>query len=313
MYIYNVSEKKYFSKEYKDFKLSDDLLYFFHCNSAEVNELQEIFHFDVSTLIDCMNFDETVRMNSFNGYDFISMNYFRLVDTGVVLGEINLYVGKNYIVLVSQEEDTLSDEFIKELHRRVLLLDGVKNLNKLYYCIFDILLNDMSETMEKVEDKINEIDSMISGKIEKSHITYITNMRENAYIIRKQLRPLVYIGDQLIVNENKFISSENMRYFKNVDIRINKLFDFSVSLQEFSNQLLYTYDSRLAMQTNEVVNKLTIITLFFGPLTVITGIYGMNFRSMPELEWYYGYPLALGVMLIISLAIYLLMKCKKWL
>jgi len=64
---------------------------------------------------------------------------------------------------------------------------------------------------------------------------------------------------------------------------------------------------------NETVKKLTILTLFFGPPTVIAGIYGMNFIRMPELEWELGYPIVIGFMIIVSTVIYLILKKKNWL
>jgi magnesium transporter len=80
-----------------------------------------------------------------------------------------------------------------------------------------------------------------------------------------------------------------------------------------SSDLLHTYDSKFSVQMNETVNKLAAITLIFSPLTVIAGIYGMNFHHMPELKWAYGYPVSLGVMTVVGLAIFVVMKKKKWL
>jgi len=80
-----------------------------------------------------------------------------------------------------------------------------------------------------------------------------------------------------------------------------------------SHDLLNLYDSKSSAQMNETVKKLTIITLFFGPPTVIAGIYGMNFINMPELEWLLGYPAAILLMAAISTTIYLVLKKKKWL
>ena len=97
-----------------------------------------------------------------------------------------------------------------------------------------------------------------------------------------------------------------------MDTRLKKLYDFAASLYELGNELIYTYDSKLTIKTNDTVNKLTLIMLFFAPLTVITGIYGMNFDIMPELRWSFGYPFVLGLMVAISVLLYLSLKKKKW-
>lgn len=313
MDIYNLVTGEKISS-IKKFTIDPKALYFIHCNSADIDHLQNIFHFDLSTLIECMNFDESIRMDSFPGYDFISLIYFSLQEEQVLLSEINLYVGNNYIAMVTQEDDILVAEFILKLMNKILLnLYEPHQMNKVYYSIWNTLLTDFSETMEKMEDEINRIEKVITGVHDKTNFQLVTDMRINTYIIKKQLRPLLYIGDQMLVNENELILEENIRFFKNVDIRLNKLFDFSTSLQEYANQLLHIYESQMSTYTNDIINKLTIFTIFFGPLTVVTGIYGMNFTHMPELKWYYGYPMAMALMVLISLIIFIILKLKKWL
>lgn len=114
------------------------------------------------------------------------------------------------------------------------------------------------------------------------------------------------------MNEGGFLKNKEINFFKNIDSRLRKLYDFSVSLYDLSSQLISNYDSNIAMKTNDVVTKLTALTVIFGSLTTITGIYGMNFKHMPELAWEYGYPLALLSMAIVSGVTYWIMKKKKW-
>ncbi len=300
--------------EGKEWSVNEEGLYFIHCNPSQVEKLQPIFDFDPGTLIDCMNFDESIRMNSYPEYDFISMIYFKLIGSEICLSEINMYVGKNYIVLISSDTDNVSADLLEKIKIRIKEVSFEKQqMNKLYYLIFDILLTDLSDTMEQVEDEINLIERKIIGNFAKSYLQLIADIRSNTYMIKKQLRPLLYIGDQLIVNDNQLIEKDNMRYFKNIDTRINKIYDFSLSLQEYANELLHIYESQMSTYTNNIINKLTILTLFFGPLTVITGIYGMNFTNMPELQWSFGYPMAISSMVIVSLIIYIILKIKKWL
>jgi magnesium transporter len=122
-----------------------------------------------------------------------------------------------------------------------------------------------------------------------------------------------YTGGEILMDENGLMGKRQLHYFRNIDTRLKKLYGFADSLYELSGEILHTYDSKLAIKMNETMGKLTVITLFFGPLTVITGIYGMNFDFMPELNWPAGYPLALAVMAAVSFLIYVVMKKKKWL
>jgi magnesium transporter len=153
----------------------------------------------------------------------------------------------------------------------------------------------------------------VTQEADKNQLMEIGGLRQMAYTAKKQLRAMSYLGAQILMDENDLLNKKQTRYFHNVDTRLKKLYDFAENLYELSNELLRTYDSKLNMKMNDMINKLTLLTLFFGPLTVITGVYGMNFDWMPELHIPWGYPLALLLMIVVSCVMYLILKKKKWL
>ena len=299
---------------------------FVFCRQAEVPALCEQWHFDESTVVDCMNIDESVRFTAFDGYDFVSLVH---QESGGMensrFNEINLYISKQYLVFVSPNPDAQSKK-LAALEEKMLQAaqgyltgavkeNGVEVLNHLYFLLFNLLLSDFSDILEAHEDRMEELSEHITvnGVAEEKVFEHIQTFRKRTYVVRKILRALSYMGLQILCNENETLAKKKLFLFRNLDTRIRKLYDFSDSVYGLSTELLYTYDSKLAQRTNDVVNKLTIITLFFGPLTVITGIYGMNFEWMPELDWRIGYPLTLGVMVLVSFIIYWIMKKKRWL
>ena len=98
-----------------------------------------------------------------------------------------------------------------------------------------------------------------------------------------------------------------------------QIIDFIETYRELGADLMDVYLSSISNRMNEVMKVLTIITTFFVPPTLVAGVYGMNFRedksplNMPELSWYYGYPFALGLMLLCVLATLCLLRWKGWL
>ena len=96
-----------------------------------------------------------------------------------------------------------------------------------------------------------------------------------------------------------------------LEIKFDKLYSFALSTRELADKLLDIYSSKVAEQTNDIITKLTLLTAISAPLTIITGIYGMNFKFMPELNLYYGYPLTIGIMFIIVLCGIIIFKIKK--
>ncbi|MDR1062253.1 MAG: magnesium transporter CorA family protein [Clostridiales bacterium] len=288
---------------------------FVMCRVHDVPALQGVFGWDESTVLDCADLDESVRYTGYDGYDFISLVHMELEGGGLSLREINLYISGRYLVLVTPEHDSPR---LREMEAAIhaaseSIAEKGAGLGRLYFLIFHHLLADFSDMLEEAEDRMEALAEAITESAARDCLAEIGRLRKTAYTAKKQLRSLSYIGAQILIDENGIIDKKLGRHFRSIDTRLKKLYDFAESLYELGNELLHTYDSKLTLKMNDTVNKLTLLTLFFGPLTVITGIYGMNFSFMPELGWPYGYPLAICLMAAVSLILYRILKAKKWL
>ncbi len=289
--------------------------FFLLCHVADVPMLQQQFNFDESTIEDCTDLDESVRFSNYPGYDFISLVRLARQGESVVTDEVNVYASNGYVILVMGDEPKpQAREYEQNLLSRVGALDAQGDwLDRVLFTALDLLLSDCSALLEWLEDQMEHLQERIIQRVDKRQFQEINSLRAMSYVAKKQLRASSYLGEQILVNANGFIQKGALRYYQNIGTRFKKLHDFSASLYEFSRQMLDAYDSRLAAKTNEAVNKLTILTVFFGPLTVITGIYGMNFTRMPELGWTYGYPMALVLMALVTGIVYWLIKKRNWL
>ncbi|MDR1531939.1 MAG: magnesium transporter CorA family protein [Clostridiales bacterium] len=310
MKIYNWTDKKLIDSDCAAcLPENADLLIL--CRAGEVPRLKQTFGWDESTVLECTDLDESVRYTGFDGYDFVSLVHIEMKDGEIIQREINLYFSKRYLVLVTPEHNSRR---LGALEAGILAAaeEHSGGIYRLYCLIFSGLTADFSDTLEDLEDEMEALSEAVTLGLEGNQIAEIGRLRKIAYTTKKLLRALSYIGGQILMDENELIDKKQVRYFRNIDTRLKKLYDFAESLYDLSNELLYTYDSRLAAKTNDTVNKLTLITLFFGPLTVITGIYGMNFDFMPELRWPLGYPLVIGLMAVVCLALYIILKKNKW-
>ena len=288
---------------------------FIACRTTEVHTLSERFGWDVSTATECVNLDETVRYAGYDGYDFVSLIHMEIADGGVTQREINLFVSKRYLVMVLPEQAGTRLEALEAVMCRIAGNTDAKpeRLTYLYHLVFSRLAADYADVLEALEEELEALSEVVTKNPRKDQLDEIERLRKEAYTAKKILRALSYIGDDILMDENAFLKKDQLRYFRSINTRLKKLYDFAASLYELSRVILNVYDSKLAIKMNETVNKLTVITLFFAPLTVITGIYGMNFTHMPELGWTIGYPLSLGIMATVSLIIYLVLKKQKWL
>lgn len=316
MIFYSLGKRELFEDERVDVKWKQEDR-FIIAEPHEVIDLKVIYDLDETTIVDCLNYDESIRHDVYPGYDFISLIYFFVSEEFLLYtNEMNLYAGENFCIWVLpkvkkfESLEQLKERVIQRIHQ----FSGENiTLDRIYYFIWDEILRDYLGAIQFAEDRMSHLeDHMLKNHVDKDFFQVIRSIRKTTYNIKKIMRPILYIGDATLTNENGFIKKEHMRFFRSIDTRINKLYDFAFNLQEYANQMMSMYEGQIATQTNEVINKLTILTVFFTPLTIITGIYGMNFAYMPELSWKFGYLYAFGIMFFVLLIIYLIMKRNKW-
>ncbi|HIT54414.1 MAG TPA: magnesium transporter CorA family protein [Candidatus Fimivicinus intestinavium] len=278
-------------------------------DNMELLQLRESFGFDEDTVAQCLTIDDYARFESFESYDFITVNYFYFEGERLIFEEIDLYIGTDYLVLILDNEP-LRAELLSFLQKRT---QGARRAshNFIYYLIFDFILDKMSQTLETLEDRLEdlEMDILVYAAKEKFH--RIIELKAQVNLLKKYIRPLVYLGDAFHMNENHFIRRGNEKYFSGVGTRFKKLYDFSASLGDLVAQVQNSYDSAVSMRESETSEKLTLLAGMVAPLTVITGIYGMNFTFMPELNWRWSYPVVLAAMIAIEIFFYYRFRKRK--
>jgi len=279
----------------------------------DIHTLQRIFSFSHEAIEVCLYKDESVRLRNFEGYDFISFKYLNWDIQYMESIDLNLIVGQNYVILIGEDApqivEQIKDYIIKKMNPP---FTKRKSLNKIYYLIWEWLITHYSNIMVEIEDTIENIEGELAIASKEEHFHQIYYYRKIIRKIKRYIRPLLYIGDELIVNDNHTIRKDMIRYFKNIDVRINKLYDFVEDLQDTADQVRRIYDSRLAARTNKIAVNITVLAAFLTPLTVITGLYGMNFDFMPELHWKYGYLFAICLMILSVSSIYYWLKKNGW-
>lgn len=272
---------------------------------------------DEVTFEECLEFDEVIKLDLFDDYDFLSLNTFELLGEKYEVKEVNIYLSENFILVVVDEDHFLY-KFIKNIITKKLHMEEnpTVSLFKINYLIFNEIIVHEFESLEKVEDMILEIEDDILDEKSDIQITRINDIRSMTRKIVKNTRPLLYIGDRIVKGNIRYLKYSDVKKFnlenvQGIDFGIDKLYNFAISTRELADKLLDIYSSRMAEETNSLITKLTVLTGISAPLTIITGIYGMNFKYMPELNWVYGYPLILLGMAGIVIVGIIIFKIKK--
>ena len=186
-------------------------------------------------------------------------------------------------------------------------------LERFIYDFLDQIVRDDIRLMEKYERELDAMERAILDGEEKLPTKRLNDIRSDIRDLRIHYEQLMDLGQEFEENENSFFKTENLRYFRLFLNRMARLHDTSTSLRDYTVQLRDLYKAHLDIKQNRIMTLLTVVTSIFLPLTLIAGWYGMNFKNMPELEWKWGYPVVIGVSVIIVLASLVFFRKKKWL
>lgn len=317
MYILNLKTTEIIENFKEDF-YNKIYPYLILSTSNELKLLKDILDIDEITFNDCLSFDENIKFDLFDNYDFLSINTCELNNNKAKIEEINMYLSDNFILVICEKDNFLYN-YVKNMilnNSKIKKYYSHENLFKISYLIIKNIIIHEFENLEKVEDMILNLEDEIMEDRNDEHILKINYIRSITRILVKNTRPLLYLSDRILKDNLRYLKyndtkKSNLDNLQSIDFGIDKLYNFALSTRELADKLLDIYSSKVAEQTNDIITKLTLLTAISAPLTIITGIYGMNFKFMPELNFYYGYPLILGIMFIIIACGIIIFKIKK--
>lgn len=317
MHILNLETRNILNRFESKF-YNDQQSYLIVCTPIELSLLKDTLDIDEITFKECLDFDESIKLDLFDNYDFLSVNTFELVNDKAHIEEVNIYLSDNFILVVCNEAHFLY-KLVRNMITNNIKLENTPHIVSLFqinYIIFKNIIIHEFESLEKVEDLILKLEDEILEGVVDNQIQKINNVRSISRTVVKNIRPLLYIGERILKENIRYLKYSDVKKYnldnlQGIDFSIEKLYSFALSTRELSDKLLDIYTSQVAEKTNSLITKLTLLTGISAPLTIITGIYGMNFSYMPELQWQYGYPIIIGVMLLIIVIGLFIFKIKN--
>ena len=182
----------------------------------------------------------------------------------------------------------------------------------LTYAIIDTLVDQYFNLLDQLDDITESIDNELLNTPDNAVLGRIQQVKRELILIRKSVSPLREALLNILKSESFLINSKTDIYFKDVYDHILRILESLDMYRELTSNLLEIYLSSISNKMNAVMKVLTIFASIFIPLTFIAGVYGMNFKYMPELEWKWSYPLIWCVFTLIALTLIVFFKRKKW-
>jgi magnesium transporter len=274
----------------------------------ELDALAKEYHLHSALVKDCLQQDHLPKFEALESYNFIIFRIHTEKDVieadsvQELTHKIAVFYSQKFIITIHRKEQRFT-EYLMEMVEKGKLDGTHKLLNALiFYC-----LETYNEPLSKLSRSVDYYEQTIFLKNKR-----ISLLKSLYYLKRKVdvIRNTLMLSNDIIESvDNPDSSDVNTRNTRDAYIRLKTVYNF---LSENINQLLNIYFSTSSQRTNEIMRVLTVFSVFFMPLTFIVGIYGMNFQYMPELSWKLGYPAAIGLMVLITIIIYLWFRRKGW-
>jgi magnesium transporter len=234
--------------------------------------------------------------------------------TGPVQREqVSLVLGKNF--LLSFQEGREGDVFgpIRERIR-----SGAGKLRKsgtdgLAYALIDAIVDGYFVVIEKFGERIEETESLLMAEPTTAVLQRIYGLKKEMIALRSSVWPLREVVASLSRGDSPLITGTVQTYLRDVYDHTVQVIETIETSRDMVSGMLDLYVSTVSNRLNEVMKVLTIIATIFMPLTFLAGIYGMNFRHMPELEWVWGYPAAVVFMIAVAGGMVVFFRKKNWL
>jgi magnesium transporter len=226
--------------------------------------------------------------------------------------QVSIIVGADYVISF---QEYLGDVF-EPIRDRIRHNKGrIRKMGADYlgYSLIDALIDNYYVILEKLGDRIEDLETTVINKPSPATLKLIYNLKREILNIRKSIWPLREIIGNLQRASTRLINEDISPYLKDLYDHIAQVIDTTETFREMVSGLLDIYLSSVSNKMNEVMKVLTIIATIFIPITFIVGLYGMNFKYMPELEWYWGYFAVLLIIVIIVISLIIFFKKKKWL
>ncbi|MCS7030592.1 MAG: magnesium/cobalt transporter CorA [Gloeomargarita sp. SKYG116] len=290
--------------------------------SAEIlQELGQVFHLHPLTLEDIVNVPQRPKVEPYADHLVLvtRMVMPQADHDGFYTEQVSFVLGRSgYLVTVQEEGQYDTFAPVRERIRADKGMIRRYGADYLTYALLDTIVDGFFPVLELYGERLEALENAVVGRPSRETLVEIHHLRRDLLSLRRLIWPLRDAVNVLIRDAGDFFQPEVRVYLRDCYDHAVQVMDIVETYREVASGLMDVYLSAIGNRTNEIMKFLTVISSIFIPLTFIAGIYGMNFDpekspwNMPELHWYWGYPLILGVMLTIAIALIYFFKRRGW-
>jgi magnesium transporter len=260
---------------------------------------------------DIANTDQRPKVEDFGDYLYIVIRMFDHTEDGISSEQMSLILGKDFVLSFQEAEGDVFDSV------RQRIRSGKGRIRRqgpdyLAYALIDAVVDDYFSLLEKTGEEIELMEERLVADPNPRVLRDIHHLKIQMILLRKSVWPLREVVASLEKDDTKLIQMSTKTYLRDVYDHTIHVIDTVETFRDMVSGMLDIYLSSVSNRLNEIMKFLTIITTIFIPLSFIAGVYGMNFRHMPELDVPAAYPAVLAIMVIVGITMVLYFRKKKW-
>ena len=277
-----------------------------------LKKLGSCFNLHPLVLEDVLNTNQRPKVEEYDNYLYIVLKLFEMSsDEQIITKQMSFILEQNRVISFQDDDDPILELIIKRLKTEDTQIRN-KGADFLLYSLIDTIIDSYFLDLESLEDKIEFVEENLIEKATPEVLQKIHNIKMDIITLRKTIWPLREMLSTLESCEYLQINKSTDYYLRDVYDHSIQVFDILESFRDRVSEMLDIYLSSTSNKLNEIVRVLTVISTVFIPATFIVGLYGMNFRNMPELDQPIGYPAVLAAIFIISVSMLVYFRKKKW-
>ncbi len=271
------------------------------------------FKFHPLAIEDVISEKPRTKIDDYDRYLFL---VFQIVDyigreEGLKTSEIDMFLSENSLVTVHYDEHRIFDYLYHRAERDERLMS--RGVDFLFHALIDAAVDNFNTTLDILEYEVDQVEDDVLGEPDEETLRSIFTLRRDIVNLKRIVIPQMEVLNHLSRDQFKLITTKAAVYFSDIHDHLVRINDIADVHREILNSSLEIYFSSVSTKTNEIIKFLTIFTVLFIPPTFLVGLWGMNFRYMPEYDWKYGYLFALLVMLVTVLVLIVYFRKKRWL
>ena len=279
---------------------------------AELEEMREEFGLHELAVEDARHGHQRPKIEEYGNSLFAVLQTIEIKGDELQVGEVDIFVGPNYILSVRLH----SERGFKDVRARCerephLLKHGAAYV---FYALMDAVVDRYFPILDALESELEQIEEQIFLRnTARSNIEALYALKRRLMTLKHAVDPLMEAVSKLYGGRVPQICSGMGEYFRDVFDHLQRLHATIEGIRDMQTTAIQVNLGMISLNETEVTKKLAAWAAIIGVPTMIAGIYGMNFKNMPELEWVWGYPVSIAVMAAIDLWLYFQFKKIKWL